>query len=417
MVRRHRTMLHFNDLLGIDFYHVSRYTGFVVNMSQKRIYMDHSGTTPVDPAVLEEMLPYLTEKFGNPSALYSEGRAAEEGVTEARERTAKALGAEPSEIIFTSGGTESDNLALKGVAFARPEKKGHIITTNIEHAAVTRTCEFLENSGFEVTYLPVDSTGLVRPDVLQEAMRPDTFLVSIVYANNEIGTIQDMKELAGVVHDGGALFHTDAVQAVTKTPINVKDAGVDLLTLSAHKIYGPKGVGALYFRKGVELAPVQHGGGHERRYRSGTENVPGIVGLGKALDLGMERMPREIPRLQGLRDRLISGILDNIPESYLNGHPTKRLPHNVNVRFAHIEGEGLILNLDFMGIAASTGSACSSKSLKASHVLLAIGLKHEEAHGSLRLTLGKSNNDSDVDYVLEVLPGIVDKLRKMSPLA
>ena len=384
--------------------------------AQRKIYMDHSSSTPVDPQVLEAMLLFFSEKFGNPSSLYSQGREANEAMQFAREQTAKALGASSEEITFTSGGTESDNLGIRGVAYSRKEK-GHIITTSIEHAAVTRSCEHLENLGFEVTYLPVDEFGFVSPAILQEAMRDDTFLVSICYANNEIGTIQDMKELAKITHDGGALLHTDAVQAVTKIPIAVQDIGIDLLTLSGHKIYAPKGIGALYCRKGVKLAPVQHGGGHENRRRSGTENVPGIIGLGKALELGVKRMPTLMPRLQGMRDNLITGILENIPDSYLNGHPTKRLPHNVNVRFSFIEGEGLILNLDYTGISASTGSACSSKSLKASHVLLAIGLKHEEAHGTLRLTLGKDNTDEDVEHVLDVLPGIVQKLRNMSPLA
>jgi len=377
--------------------------------------MDYSATTPVDPEVLEAMLPYFTEKFANPSSIYKSARDTREAIDRAREQTARAIGAEPNEIIFTSGGTESDNLGIKGVALARNEK-GHIITTNVEHPAVTRTCEHLENHGFEVTYLPVDKEGLISPDILRRAMREDTFLISICYGNNEIGTVQDMTELAKVAHEGGALIHTDAVQAVCKVPINVKEQGIDLLSLSSHKIYGPKGTGALYFKKGIKLEPMQHGGGHEWKLRSGTENLPGIIGLGKALELGTQRMVTEIPRLQKLRDRLIDEILTKIPESYLNGHRTKRLPHNVSVRFAHIEGEGLLLNLDFMGIYGSTGSACSSKSLKASHVLLAIGLKHEEAHGSLRLTLGHDSTDEDVNRVLEVLPGIVDKLRKMSPL-
>lgn len=382
--------------------------------SNKRIYMDYSSTTPVDPEVLAVMLPFFSEKFGNPSSIYQEGRETRTAIDTARQQTAAAIGAQPDEIYFTSGGTESDNLGIKGIVGAGKEK-GHIITTAVEHAAIMKSCEFLEDHGFEVTYLPVDSDGLVSSDTLAQAMRDDTFLVSICYANNEIGTIQDMKELARIVHDGGALFHTDAIQAVTKMPIDVKDIGIDLLSLSGHKIYGPKGIGALYCQKGVKLAPIQHGGGHENRMRSGTENLPGIVGLGKALELGVERLPTDIPRLQGMRDRLIDNLLA-IPDTHLNGHRTKRLPHNVNVRFSHIEGEGLILNLDFMGIAASTGSACSSKSLKASHVLLAIGLKHEEAHGSLRLTLGRDSTDEDVDKVLEVLPAVVEKLRKMSPL-
>ena len=383
---------------------------------EKSIFMDHSSTTPVDPLVIEAMLPYFSEKFGNPSTLYAYGREAREGMDNAREQVARSLGAEPDEIFFNSGGTESDNLGIKGVAYARKEKNGHIITTSIEHPAILDTCDHLENEGFEVTILPVDEFGRVSTEELESAMREDTFLVSIGYANHEIGTIQDIKELAKIVHEHDALLHTDAVQAVTKLPVDVKKEGIDLLSLSGHKIYAPKGVGALYVRKGVRIAPTQHGGGHERKLRSGTENVPGIVGLGKAMELGVERLPTDIPRIERMRDRLIKGILDDVEDTYLNGHPERRLPHNAHLRFAHIEGEAIILNLDFMGIAASTGSACTSKSLKASHILLAIGLKPEEAHGSLRLTLGRENTDQDVDAVLDAVPKVVDKLRKMSPL-
>ncbi len=383
---------------------------------EKSIFMDHSSTTPVDPLVIEAMLPYFSEKFGNPSTLYAYGREAREGMDNAREQVARSLGAEPDDIFFNSGGTESDNLGIKGVAYARKEKNGHIITTSIEHPAILDTCDHLENEGFEVTILPVDEFGRVSTEELESAMREDTFLVSIGYANHEIGTIQDIKELAKIVHEHDALLHTDAVQAVTKLPVDVKKEGIDLLSLSGHKIYAPKGVGALYVRKGVMIAPTQHGGGHERKLRSGTENVPGIVGLGKAMELGVERLPTDIPRIERMRDRLIKGILDDVEDTYLNGHPERRLPHNAHLRFAHIEGEAIILNLDFMGIAASTGSACTSKSLKASHILLAIGLKPEEAHGSLRLTLGRENTDQDVDAVLDAVPKVVDKLRKMSPL-
>lgn len=384
-------------------------------MSDTEIYMDHSATTPVDPEVLDAMMPYFSEKFGNASTIYALGRKSREAVDEARERTAKALGGEADEIIFTSGGSESDNLAIIGSALAR-KNKGHIIACNIEHPAVLRTCESLEDSGFDITFLPVNKFGQVELDTLQNTMQKDTFLVSIGFANHEIGTVQDMKEISKLVHDHGALLHTDAVQAVTKVPTNVKDFDVDLMSMSGHKIYGPKGVGALYIKNGVRLKPICYGGGHERGLRSGTENVPGIIGLARALELGMERMPTEMPRIQKMRDRLIKNILDGIDDSFLNGHAEKRLPHNAHFRFSFIEGEAILLNLDYMGVGAATGSACSSKSLKASHVLLAIGLKPEEAHGSLRLTLGRRNTDEEVDKVLEIVPQVVEKLRKMSPL-
>ncbi len=385
-------------------------------MSDKIIYMDHASTTPVDPIVLEAMMPYFSEKYGNASTLHSLGRESREAVEDARVRVAKSIGAEPKEIIFTSGGTESDNLGLKGLAYAREEMKGHIITTSIEHLAILNTCRHLEEIGFEVTYLPVNKYGEVEPDVLKDAMREDTFLVSIGFANHEIGTIQDMAKISKIVHEGGALLHTDAVQAVTKFPTNVRDIDIDLLSLSGHKIHGPKGVGALFVKSGIKLVPTQHGGGHERQMRSGTEDVPAVVGLAKALELGQQQLSTEIPRIRAMRDRLIKGILGEIDNSYLNGHPEKRLPNNAHFRFSFIEGEAIILNLDAMGIAATTGSACSSEFLKASHVLLAIGLKPEEAHGSLRLTLGKDNTDEEVDRVLEAVPEVVEKLRKISPL-
>ncbi|KYK27054.1 MAG: cysteine desulfurase NifS [Candidatus Proteinoplasmatales archaeon SG8-5] len=385
-------------------------------MSVKKVYVDHSATSPVDPLVLEAMLPYFSDRFGNPSALYSQGRDAHEGVEVARAKVADALGAEADEIIFTSGGTESDNLGIIGTALAREQMKGHVITSSIEHLAVLNSCKHLEECGIDVTYLPVNEYGEVGLDVLQDAMRDDTFLVSIGYANQEIGTIQKIGEMAEIAHDNGALLHTDAVQAVGKVPINVKDLDVDLLTLSGHKIYGPKGIGALYVKKGVSIEPMQHGGGHERRLRAGTENVPGIVGLGRAMELGQEWLETDIPRIKGLRDRLISGILGSIENSYLNGHPDRRLPHNAHFRFSFIEGEAILLNLDYYGISASTGSACSSRSLKASHVLLAIGLKHEDAHGSLRFTLGRSNTEEDIDWLLVKVPEIVAKLREISPL-
>jgi cysteine desulfurase len=385
-------------------------------MIQKRIYMDHSGTTPIDPQVLETMMPYLTEKFANPSSLSTEAREVRAAVENARAQVGNAIGAKPEEIIFTSGGTESDNLGIKGIAMARKEKTGHIITTSIEHHAVTHTVEHLGEIGFEVSFLPVNKYGQVELETLESEIRKDTFLISAVYGNNEIGTVQDMKEIVKLAHKNDILVHTDAVQAVAKIPIDVKEIGVDLLSLSGHKIYGPKGIGALYARKGLKLAPFQHGGGHEKNLRSGTENVAGIIGLGKAMEMGKAGLKTDIPRVKAMRDKLIKGMLAELEDSYLNGHPEKRLPHNAHFRFSYIEGEALLLNLDMMGIIAATGSACSSKSLKASHVLLAIGLTPEQAHGSLRLTLGKDNTDEEVDRVLEAVPKVVRKLRAMSPL-
>lgn len=378
--------------------------------------MDHSGTTPIDPRVLEAMMPFLTEKFANPSSIYTEGREVRAALDTARLQTAKAIGAAPEEITFTSGGTESDNLGIKGIALGRKEKGGHIITTTIEHHAVTHTVDYLGENGFDVSFLPVNKYGQVELETLEKEIRDNTILISLAYGNNEIGTIQDMKDIVKLAHEKNALVHTDAVQAVAKIPIDVKDLGVDLLSLSGHKIYGPKGIGALYARKGLKLAPVQHGGGHEKNLRSGTENVAGLIGLGKAMEIGKAGLTTEIPRVKAMRDRLIKGMLAELDDSYLNGHPEKRLPHNAHFRFSYIEGEALLLNLDMMGIIASTGSACSSKSLKASHVLLAIGLTPEQAHGSLRLTLGKGNTDEDVDTVLEAVPKVVKKLRAMSPL-
>jgi cysteine desulfurase len=379
-----------------------------------KVYMDHAATTPVDPRVVEAMEPFFSEKYGNPSSLYTLGQEAREAVEEARSRVAKLLNGNRESVIFTSGGTESNNLALKGVAIANRKKGRHIITTKIEHHAVLEPCEWLAKQGFEVTYLPVDKYGLVTPSSLEQALRKDTILVSIMHANNEIGTIEPIAELGEIVKEHGAYFHTDAVQTYGKIPVDVQELNVDLLSLSSHKIYGPKGVGALYVRKGVRLDPLLHGGGHEFRKRSGTENVPGIVGLGKAAEIAGKEMKAEARKLIRLRDRLIKGALA-IENSRLNGHPHKRLPNNANFVFLFVEGESLILELDFYGIAANTGSACSSKTLEPSHVLSAIGLKPEETHGSLRLTLGRQNTGEEVDYVLEVLPKVVDRLRQISP--
>ncbi len=380
-----------------------------------QVYMDHSATTPVDHAVVEAMLPYFSEKFGNPSSLYTIGRQARRAIEESRQKVADLIGAKKEEIIFTGSGTESDNLAIKGIAYRNRKKGDHIITSSIEHHAVLHTCKYLETQGFKVTYMPVDKDGLVNPKDVEKAITPGTILITIMHANNEIGTIQPIEEIGKIAKEKNIPLHTDAVQTTGKIPVNVDALGVSLLSISAHKIYGPKGVGALYLRKGTLVEPQLHGGGHERNLRSSTENVPGIVGFGKACELAKEHLPEEV-RLADLRNRLVKGLLE-IKDSYLNGHPVKRLPNNVNVRFSYIEGESMILNLDMKGVAASTGSACSSTSLEPSHVLMAIGLKPEEAHGSLRLTLGRGNTQEDVDYVVSVLPEIVNKLRMISPLA
>lgn len=376
--------------------------------------MDHAATTPVDPRVMEAMKPFFSEKYGNPSSLYSFAQEAKKAMEEAREKIADLINSSSSEVIFTSGGTESDNLAIKGVAFANKKKGKHIITSSIEHHAVLHPCEWLEKMGFEVTYLPVDNKGFVSVDKLEEEIRNDTILISIMHANNEIGTIEPIEEIGKIAKERGIYFHTDAVQTVGKIPVDVEKMNVDLLTISGHKMYGPKGVGALYVRKGTKITPLIHGGGHERNLRSGTENVSGIVGFGKAAELAAREMDKEAKRLVKLRDRLIEGAL-KIENSWLNGPRKRRLPNNVNIGFKFIEGESLILELDFSGIYANTGSACSSKSLKPSHVLTAIGLRPEETHGSLRFTLGKQNSDEDVDYVLEVLPNVVERLRRISP--
>jgi len=380
------------------------------------IYLDNAATTPVDKKVLEAMLPYYSDIFGNPSSLHSHGQEAKKAIEEAREKVAKALGADFDEIYFTSGGSESDNWALKGVAYALKEKGNHIITTEIEHHAVLHTCRYLEKEGFKVTYLPVDEYGLVKPEDLKKAITDKTILVSIMFANNEIGTIEPIEELVKIAHEKNVYFHTDAVQAVGNVPIDVKKLDVDLLSLSAHKIYGPKGVGALYIKKGVKIHSLIQGGTQERNRRAGTENVPGIVGLGEAIELITKNLDSHINKLTFLRDKLINGILEKIPYTRLNGHPTKRLPGNVNVSFEFIDGESLILNLDMAGICASSGSACTSGSLEPSHVLLAIGLSKELARGSLRLTIGKDNTEEDIDKVLEALPQIVKRLRSISQI-
>jgi cysteine desulfurase len=381
-----------------------------------KIYMDNAATTPVRPDVLEDMLPYFGEMYGNPSSLYGTAAASKQAIETAREQVATALGAQPGEIYFTASGTEGDNWALIGAAEATGKKGGHIITSAIEHHAVLHTCKYLEQKGFAVTYLPVDADGLVSLRELESAIRPDTFLISIMFANNEIGTIQPIREIGQLARERKILFHTDAVQAVGHVPIDAHAMNIDLLSLSAHKIYGPKGVGALYVRKGIPLKPFLHGGAQERGRRAGTENVPGIVGLGKAIQLISSEMQEENARLLPLRDRLIEGILSAVPHARLNGHKTQRLPGNVNISFGFVEGESILLLLDAKGIAASSGSACTSGSLDPSHVLLAIGLPHEKAHGSVRFTLGKYNMAEEVEEVLRTLPPIIEKLRSMSPL-
>lgn len=379
------------------------------------VYADNAATTAVSKAVLDEMIPYYCEKYGNPSSIYSIGRDSHEAVDAARKKVADALGAQPEEIFFTSGGSEADNWAIRGIAHKNAGKGKHLITTKFEHHAVLHTMKVLEKEGFEVTYLDVNSNGIVNPKDLEAAIRPDTTLVTIMYANNEIGTIQPIPELSKICADRGVIFHTDAVQAVGHVPINVKDQHIDLLSLSAHKFHGPKGVGALYIRKGLRFANLIEGGAQEKNRRAGTENVPGIVGLGKAIELAATNLEENNKKVTKLRDKLIDGIL-KLPLVRLNGDREHRLPGNVNVSIEGIEGESLLLLLDMNGICASSGSACTSGSLDPSHVLLAIGLKHEVAHGSLRLTLNELNSEEDVDYILEVLPKIVDRLRSMSPV-
>jgi len=383
----------------------------------RRIYMDSSATTPVDPEVNRVMTQYFAEKFGNASSLHSYGREAFEAVQESRRSVANLIGANVEEITFTSGGTESDNLAIVGTVRKLQRKgKDHIITSSIEHPAVLETCRSLEEEGYKVTYLPVDKYGVLNPEDVRSAISESTALITVMHANNEIGSIEPIKEIGEIAKGKGVIFHTDAVQSVGKIPTDVNEMNVDLLSISAHKIYGPKGVGALYVRKGVALQPLIHGGGHEHGFRSGTENVAGIVGLGVASDLARARREEDARRLGALRDKLVELVIREIEESYLNGHPTKRLPNNANFRFTGVEGESLILDLDEKGIAASTGSACSSKKLEPSHVLMAIGLNEVEAHGSLRLSLGRDNTEDDVDYVVESLKAVVQKLRAMSPL-
>lgn len=381
-----------------------------------RIYLDNAATTPVRREVFEAMVPYLTDKYGNPSSIHSYGREARADLNRAREQVAAAIGAAPEEIIFTAGGSEADNLAIKGTALAMYGEKSHIITSAVEHHAVLHSVESLKRLGFSVTILPVDSEGMVDPEDVKRAITPETCLISIMYANNEVGTIQPIEEISRIAREAGVLFHTDAVQAVGHMPVDVKSLGVDMLSLSGHKFYGPKGVGALYARRGVRLAPLIDGGAQERKRRAGTENMAGIVGMGMAIELAVSEMDEVSAKEERLRDKLMEGLTQRIPDVKLNGHRRLRLPNNVNMSFLYVEGESLLLNLDMEGIAASSGSACTSGSLAPSHVLMAMGIPHEVAHGSVRMTLGRYTEDADVERVLDVMPRIVEKLRAMSPI-
>lgn len=383
----------------------------------KRIYLDHAATTPMRSEVVEAMWPYFREKFGNASTLYFNGQEAKGAIDTAREKVASVINATPSEIVFTSGGTESDNFAISGVAWANQKRGNHIITTSIEHHAILNICKFLEKRGFEVTYLPVDGQGFVDPADVRNAIRKNTILISIMHANNEVGTIEPIEEIGTIAKEKGVYFHTDGVQTFGHLPIDITRLHVDLLSASAHKLYGPKGVGALYIRNGVKIVPFLYGGDQENKRRASTENVAGIVGFGKAAELALNEMEEEIKRLILLRDKLIKEILEKIKYTRLNGHPTKRLPGNVNISVEFVEGESMLLQLDMKGICASSGSACTSSILEPSHVLTAMGIPAEVAHGSLRLTLGRDNTTEDINYFLEVLPVIVERLRAMSPLS
>ncbi|MEM2107626.1 MAG: cysteine desulfurase NifS [Candidatus Bathyarchaeia archaeon] len=383
----------------------------------QRIYMDYAAGAPVDERVLEAMMPFFTLKHGNPSSPHYFGNEAKRAISEARGRVASLIGAEKDEeIIFTSGGTESNNLAIMGLAYRNRPKGDHVITSSIEHMSVINAFKHLSKQGFKVTYTPVDRYGILDIEELEKEITDKTVLVSVMYANGEIGTIEPIKEIGEIAHSRGAYFHVDAVAAAGQIPIDVEKENIDLLSLSSNDMYGPRGVGALYIRAGTPIQPIIYGGGQERGLRSGTENLPGIVGMGKAAEIAKNEMTKEAERLSRLRDEFIKGVLDRVPESFLNGHRIKRLPNNVNIRFSYVEGESLILSLDMEGVACSSGSACTSKTLEPSHVLMAIGLKHEEAHGSLLFTLGRQNNEDDVKYVLDILPGIVRRLRAISPL-
>jgi cysteine desulfurase len=383
----------------------------------KTVYMDHAATTPPAAEVAEAMRPYLSEKYGNPSALYAIGRESRQAIEESRRKVAALINASPDEVYFTSGGSESDNMALRGVLQARGDGPNHIVTTNIEHHAVLETAEFLQGIGYGVTIVEVESTGLVDPADIRRAIKPETAIVSVMHANNEVGTIQPVAEISNVCREAGVYLHTDAVQTVGNIPVDVEEMGVDMLSMSAHKLYGPKGVGAIYIRKGTRVARFIQGGEQERGMRAGTENIGGIAGLGAAAELAAGEMEAKVPRITALRDRLASGLIEAIDDTFLNGHPDIRLPNNVHVGIRYIEGEAICLQLDTVGICASTGSACSSEALEPSHVLLALGVPTLEAHGSVRFSLGRGTTTEEVDYILEQLPPIVKRLRAMSPLS
>ena len=388
-----------------------------MNASQaRRVYLDHNATTPVHPEVLEAMLPYFKDKFGNPSSIHGFGREVKVALEESREKVAKLINAGPSEIYFTSGGTESDNLAVKGTAFANRKKGKHIITSEIEHHAILESCKSLEKEGFEVTYLPVDGQGLIDPDDLGKAMRKDTILVSLMYANNEVGIIEPLEELSKITKENGVYFHTDAVQAMGKVPVDVQKLNVDMLSVSGHKIYGPKGVGAIYIRKGTRITSLSHGGSHERSRRAGTENVPGIVGLAKAVEIAYRDMEEQSKHLKKMSEAFYKKLTQAIPDVFLNGDLEKRIPNTLNLSFKAVEGESIILSLDLKGVAVSTGSACASGSLEPSHVLSAMGISPELAQSAIRFSFGRENTTDDVEYVVEILPEIVSRLRLMSPL-
>jgi len=382
---------------------------------KKRIYLDYAATTPVDPQVVKAILPYLTEKFGNTMSLHSYGQKTNEAVEKARKTIARFINAQPTDIYFTASATESNNLALKGVAFANKHKGRHIIISSIEHDCIIESAAWLEKQGFEITKLPVDQYGLIDPKQLERKIKKDTILVSIIHGNNEIGTIQDIKQIGKICREKNVYFHTDASQSFGKIPIDVEKMNIDLLTASSHKIYGPAGAALLYVKKGVLIEPLLHGGGHEKNLRSSTLNVAAIIGFAKAVEICQKKMDKENEYLKKLRDKLIDGILSKIKGAYLNGHPIQRLSNNVNFSFPFVEGESLVFKLDSLGISCSTGSACSSRTLEPSHVLLALGLPPQGAHGSLRISLGRWTKESDINYLLKVLPKTVEKLRKISP--
>ena len=382
---------------------------------RKKIYLDYAATTPVDPRVLKKMAPYFSQKFGNTMSLHSWGQEAKEILEESRMVVAELIGAKAEEIIFTSSATESNNLTLKGVAFANKKKGNHIIISSIEHSCIMETASWLERQGFKVTRLKVDKYGLVDPDNVKKSITKGTILVSIMHANNEIGTIEPIEEIGSICKEKGVLFHTDAAQTFGKIPLNVNKMNIDLLTASSHKMYGPKGAAILFLREGTKIEPLLHGGGHEFGLRSSTVNLTAIVGFAEAVKICQKEMEKEAKRLTKMRDKLIKGVLEKIPQSRLNGHPTKRLPNNTNFSFDFVEGESIVIQLDLLGIAAYNGSACSSEKLEPSHVLLAIGLKPHQAHGSLRMSLGRWTKEKEIDYVLEVLPGVIKQLRKISP--